>query len=237
MSTLRFALRWEPSTHHLLEHVLFDTADAPAVVRHQAANLVCRLGEDSRWVAQPLAYAFSAPRAFDPASFAGLVAQPTESPETFSRQGWVDALAVLSERYPEITAILWDTVAVMGLRPEPHREEAIPNLGGILRHPWTVADAALHAAAKATALWSDLCNELAKHSGGYYAEHGCGCDHIVRELPKGATFPPMPADRRRHVTREFYEHFLAEIALIHVMGFPFSLHQNVQTYEGTLVPA
>ena len=232
-----FALKWEPSTHSRLAAKKPDATYAPLQVRHQVQNLLTRLGIDARWVKDPLAYALEAPRRFNPRSFASLVAQPTEAPENFSRQGWVDALAVLSMRYPDIPAILWDTVAVMGLRPEPHREEAIPNLGGILKHPWTVADAALHAAAKATALWGDLNHELAKHSGGYYAEHGCGCDHIVRELPSGATFPAMPDDRRVHVTREFWEHFLAEIALIHVMGFPFALHSDVRTYEGTLVPA
>jgi hypothetical protein len=124
----------------------------------------------------------------------------------------------------------------MGLRPNPDQEEAIPNLGGLLLHPWGASDAALHAAAKATALWMDICHVLERHSGRY-PEHGCGCSHIFRELPHGASLPAMSPDRLRHAPREWWEHFLSELALIHVFGFPFALHTSVQAYEGTLIPA
>lgn len=228
-----FALKWQGGETPATTAVHFDSF--PDIVRPQANALLRRLRDDAPWVAGPLSYAASVPRGFDPTTFQHLMRG--DGPTAFSRAGWLEGLSVLGRKHPGIPCILWDTLAIMGLRPSPHVEEEIPNLGPLLVHDWGISDAALHAAAKATALWGDLCYELALHSG-CYAEHGCGCSHIVRELPSGATFPPMPEDRHEHATREFWEHFLSELALIYVMGFPFSLDEHYrERYARTLVAA
>lgn len=235
---LIFPLKWSPETHQYRASAVTILLDRiPEVVRAQAGRLITELDEQAVWVRQPLAYTTEQPYGFNPAVFDHLLAQDAYGPRKFLREGWLIGLVELGESYPDIPCVLWDTIAVMGLRPAPHVEEAIPNLGELLLHPWSIADAALHAAAKATAFWADICRILAERSG-FYPEHGCGCDHIVRELGSGAVFPGMPDDRREQTTREWWEHFLAELALIHVLGFPFSLQSSPATvYSKTLVPA
>lgn len=229
-----FPMKWEPKTHRFLVPTVVNLQAVPAVAREQARHLLLRLGNDAKWVTQPLAHAIQS--SFESSRFDQLVTMDVESATDFSRAGWVMALEKLTEKYPLIPSVLWDTIAVMGLRPNADQEEAIPNLGGMLRHPWSLSDAALHAAAKSTALWMDICHELEKRSGRF-PEHGCGCSHVTRALPAGASLPSIAADRLPHASREWWEHFLSEVALIHVQGFPFALHQSLTTYEGTLIPA
>ena len=230
-------MKWA-GEHQTPEMVEVFVTGLPGSVRSQAHTLLERTGDDACYVAGPLQYAIEHGYGFSPDPFDELINRGGEGPKNFSRRGWALALSKLSDRYPQIPRILWDTFAIMGLRPSPHVEEGIPNLGHLLKHDWGVSDAALHAAAKATALWGDICHELALHSG-CYPEHGCGCDHITRELPQGAHFPAMPRDRKEHVTREFWELFMAELALIYVLGFPFSLQEptKILQYRGTLLPA
>lgn len=208
----------------------------PAAARTQAQRFLALRGDDAVWVAGPLAHAAMHVRPFDPAQFFELADSPSDGPLDFNRRGWLIALATLSERYPEISNVLWDTIAIMGLRPAPHVEEGIPNLGSLLLHYWPIADAGLHAAAKATAFWSDI-NHTLYHFSGYYAEHGCDCNHILRALPKGASFPAMPADRQPDIAREWWCHFMAELATIYVLGLPFALNEQLKTYEGTMLLA
>ncbi|MDB5244386.1 MAG: hypothetical protein JWN18_256 [Parcubacteria group bacterium] len=228
-------MRWEPTTHRFLRPTVVDFAAVPEIAREQTQNLLCRLGDDARWVAQPIAHSIEHTK-FDGNRFDLLVAMNFESPHNFSRTGWVHGLEELAEKYPLVPSILWDTIATMGLRPNADQEEAIPNLGGILRHPWSLSDAALHGAAKTTALWLDICSTLQRRSGRY-PEHDCGCSHIFRELRGGAQLPQASEDRVPHLQKAWWEHFLSELALIHVFGFPFALHQSLKTYEGTLIPA
>jgi hypothetical protein len=230
-------LKWAADTHRLLRPTTVNFDLVPQAARSQARRLVSQLGEDAKWVKQPLAHTLSAPR-FNGTSYGPLIEEERISRPPipcFEPRGWVKGLEALAAAYSEIPVVLWDTLAIMGLRPRANEEEAIPKLGWLLRHPWSVSDAALHGAAKATALWADICHVLEYYSGRY-PEHGCGCQHILRALPRGASFPKMPEDRRPHVTREWWEHFLAEVALIHVFGFPFALHERGH-YEGTMVAA
>jgi hypothetical protein len=226
-----FSMKWQGGDRPARTNVSVESL--PACVQGAGERLLAHLTEDAAWIAGPVNYLAQAPRGFCPDNFAELALKQGDGPPSFSRVGWVAGLKELGERYPEIPSVLWDTIAIMGLRPSPHVEEEIPQLGSLLLHDWGISDACLHAAAKATALWGDICNTLVRHSG-CYVEHGCGCSHIVRELQQGATFPAMPADRHEHVTREFWEHCLSEVALIYVLGFPFALNANHAQYAGTL---
>ena len=232
-------MKWAPSTHQFLglPHDLgVCLENVPAIARTQARNLLSHLSDDARWVAQPLIHLTARPSNFREADFEDLVEANAESPEGFSRRGWTEGLLALSHKYPEIPRVLWDTIAVMGLRPNADEEELIPNLSGILHHPWSLSDAALHGAAKTTSLWMDICAVLEKHSGRF-PEHDCGCSHIFRELQSGLGLPQAAAERVPHLQKAWWEHTLSEIALIHVFGFPFALHDSIAKYEGTLLPA
>lgn len=147
--------------------------------------------------------------------------------ETFSGVAWIVACHHLSREFGNvIPPLLWEVIASLGTRRDPLVEVAIPTIQDELPYPWGVCDAALHATGKAYGLLLHI-EERLREKTGHILLHGCGCNHVVREVATLAgecRFPTLDQFRRRKAGLEFLDHFLSELDLVFVRGYPFRMN-------------
>lgn len=145
----------------------------------------------------------------------------------FQPYRWEAALAQAASELPQVSSILWRTIAALGARPDPETETSILNVQEHLPYAWGICDAALHAMGKAYALNFHVQERLKEWTGHIFI-HGCGCDHYLRGvLMQFCRFPLIPDDRpdlRAKAAKEWLDHFLSELRLIFVDGLPFRLN-------------
>lgn len=160
------------------------------------------------------------------------------SDEHFDGVAWARACATLQREFPDIPPILWKTIASLGNRPNPTHETSIINVQDHLPYAWGICDAALHALGCSYGLFFHVQERLRRETG-HILLHGCGCDHVVaslRETETGA-FPLIEnlSAKKFKVSREWLDHFLSQIYLIFVGGFPFRM--NPEDFDSTKIVA
>ncbi len=144
---------------------------------------------------------------------------------SFPAEDWLHAVEGLAKEFPSISPILWNTIATIGQRPNPHEEASILDVQDYLPYTWGICDAALHALSKSFSLFFHT-EERLREKTGHILLHGCGCSHIMNEIgTAGGAFPTLiTAEQKATVSKEWLDHFLSELYLIHVSGFPFRMN-------------
>jgi hypothetical protein len=122
--------------------------------------------------------------------------------------------------------ILWNTLAALGTRPDPHNETSILAIKETLPYPWYICDAALHAMGKSFALHFHVQSNIWKATGAVLL-HGCGCSHWVpgpEEFDEMEIRFTLPKKLYAKCAQEFLDHLLAEATSIVRLGYPFRLN-------------
>lgn len=123
-----------------------------------------------------------------------------------------------------IPAIFWDTLASVGVRPDPTQEDSILNIQPWLLHPWYICDAALHAFGINYPFFFHVQSYLARRNEGHVLFHSCGCDHQLAGMEKIVFDYEIPPEKRLKAAKDFLDHFLGQMILITVEGYPFVMN-------------
>lgn len=170
-------------------------------------------------------------RCFHATEYAGI-----ENPH-FSVSAWCGALEHLQHELRDVSPILWRSIASLSAREEPEVERTIIEVQSELPYAWAISDAALHALGKSYALLLKTQSDLFDVTGMIFV-HGCGCNHYIASLARlsGKVEFTLTPDMQRNVAKEWFDHFLSELYLIIVAGFPFRMnppeHASVAVMSG-----
>ncbi|MEY2641024.1 MAG: hypothetical protein RL150_417 [Candidatus Parcubacteria bacterium] len=171
------------------------------------------------------------PRCFHAQEYTGI-----ENPH-FSISGWCGALEHLQHELRDVSPILWRSIASLSARQEPEVERTIIEVQDELPYAWAISDAALHALGKSYALLLKTQSDLFEATGMIFV-HGCGCNHYIASLNgmNGKVEFTLTPDMQQNVAREWFDHFLSELYLIIVAGFPFRMnppeHESLAVMSG-----
>lgn len=136
------------------------------------------------------------------------------------------AIDELSQEFAGLVpAVLWNTLAAMGARPNPTKDDSILNVQEHLPYPWYICDGALHGWSLANALFLHTQSVLCAQTG-HILIHGCGCNHYMQAMGSGFVNVPLDEQKRGWIAKEFLDHLIGQTVLIVAEGYPFCLNDE-----------
>ena len=119
-----------------------------------------------------------------------------------------------------ISAVVWNSLAVLGTRDNPHEEQRIRAVKD-LPHPWWFVDSVLHALGKVYGLHFHVQSRICRDTG-YVLDHNCDCEHSAKEVIAGQGMNVLiPQTQFKTASAALLTHLFAETLLIGGMHLPF----------------
>jgi hypothetical protein len=144
-----------------------------------------------------------------------------DDPHVRLKRNYRDALLTLASDFGNrISAVAWESVASLGLRPNPEQEATIFSQRDHLPYPWWLIDAILHSLSKVYVFFLHIQTRINERTG-MVLHHNCDCNHMVAPLPSGQLIRcPIPARLVEEATAAFFTHLLIEVWVIGIKGLP-----------------
>lgn len=136
---------------------------------------------------------------------------------------FLDAIQELADEFGDrVSSVVWEALAFMGTRPNPHEEAMIPNCQQYLTMHFGLADAVLHALPDVFGLFLHCQSRIFAHAG-VVLEHNCDCSHSAKEAKADAVVRCfLDPSRFIEATNALLTHLLSNAKLIMVDGYPFN---------------
>ncbi len=164
---------------------------------------------------------------FSPQRFAPKLNDPHQD----FKKKFLGALQALSKEFGNrVSGAVWETLAALGTRENPHTETSILSVKDRLTLPWWMADAILHAMGKVFG-WKLHVDSRLFAATGMVMEHNCDCNHAARMPLNGAVSCFISPDKFREATAALLSHILSESLLIGGLKMPFEMGVSPEARE------
>ncbi len=184
----------------------------------------CALGKE---IAEIFASGYLTARDFDVSKLA-----PAEGEEFYNlKTRYLAAVGEIHKKFGDrLPRQFYETLAFMVQRPNPTKEERIPEIGHLLPEGmnWMMADAVLHAMPLCSRLYFDVQTRI-NRATGMILGHACGCSHSLSGMATCIVNAPMgeKTEIMFEETESFLRHVLGQYFLLH-FGLPQGLGASVK---------
>lgn len=121
-----------------------------------------------------------------------------------------------------VSAVVWNSLAVLGTRENPHIEQKIRTVKN-LPHPWWFVDSVLHGLGKVYGLHFHVQSRICAATG-HVLDHNCDCDHSAKQVIAGQSMNFLiPSGQFKTASAALMSHVLCETLLVGGMHLPFEL--------------